>query len=354
VRSGLDATGRADLALAMQPRASTFGSDLETLKRELWGAVTFQLDGGRRVVAGVSDPRASFGAQYLGSSTSSLASVFEALVRLDPQNPDLLPLLQALLQRAGNHRGFGSTYDNRRAIAALVAFFEAASPASKETKLSIGDRKFTLDGASKVASFAVDADAPLAAQATGETVKARVRYRYLPEQTGDRAAAQKAGFLVQKSMTLYPEGGGTPQRLDDERAAERALTVGDVVEVHARFTTDTLRHNVAFVVPFAAGFEPLNPELRTASSEAKTVETDSLPPLYVARLDDEVRYYFSSVAPGTYAFHFRVKATTPGSYVQPGAHAELMYDEATMGSSDGMRVVIARSNADTGANGTKQ
>ena len=95
-------------------------------------------------------------------------------------------------------------------------------------------------------------------------------------------------------------------------------------------------------MPFAAGFEPLNPELLTSAAEAKTAEADSTTPLYVARLDNEVRYYFTSLAQGTYAFHFRLKALTPGSFVHPGAHAELMYDEAVMGSSDGMRVVVER------------
>jgi uncharacterized protein YfaS (alpha-2-macroglobulin family) len=348
-RSALDATGRADLALALLGKAKTFAGDLDTLKGELWGAVTFNLVDGKRTVVDISDPRSSWGARVLGSSTSSLATVFEALVRVDPNNSDLQPVLQALLRQGAGSRGFGSTYDNRRAVAAVAAYVEQANPPTRDTKLTLNDKTFTLDGTQKVVRYNVDATTAPTAQATGEAVRARVRYRYLPETPGDRQAATKSGFLVERSMTVYPAaaggGEGTGQRLDDKRAEERALSTGDIVEVHARFTTDAVRHNVAFVVPFAAGFEPLNPELRTSGSEAKPAEADSTTPTYVARLDHEVRYYFDRIGAGTWTFHFRLRATTPGSYVHPGARAELMYDESVTGTSDGLRVVIARGAA---------
>jgi uncharacterized protein YfaS (alpha-2-macroglobulin family) len=349
-RSNLDATSRADLALAMLGKSSMFAGDLQTLKAELWSSVTFQLVDGQRVVAGVNDPRSQWGSAFLGSSTSSLATVLEALVRLDPQNADLAPLAQAVLKRGAGQRGFGSTYDNRRAVAALSTWLDKAMPDAPSTKLVVNDRTFHLDGAAKVARYDVDATTAPQAQATGQPVRARVRYRYLPETPGDRQAAQKAGFLVERSMTIYAAGvpeGTAPQRLDDVRAAERTLTTGDVVEIHARFTIDKLRHNIAFVVPFAAGLEPMNPALATASADAQPAERDSTTPLYVERLDHEVRYYFSSLPAGTYTFHFRAKATTPGSFVHPGAHAELMYDDGVRGSSDGMRVVIARGSNPT-------
>ena len=345
-RKNLDASSRAELALAMLGKRKTFSADLDTLKGDLWSAVTFNLVEGQRVFVGLNDPRRDWGGLVLGSSTSAIATVFHALVLLDPKHPDLLPLLQGLLQRAQGKRGFGSTWDNRAAVAAIIAFLEVADPGKKETRLTINDKSFTLDGAGKIARFTQTSEAIPTAQAIGQPVRARVRYRYLPEIPGDRQPAVKEGFLVERSMTLYPAAGGAPRRSDDKRAEERQVQVGDVVEVHARFTTDAPRYNVAFTVPFAAGFEPLNPELLTSSSEAKPAEADSTRPLYVARLDHEVRYYFSSLSKGTYSFHFRLKALTPGSFVHPGAHAELMYDEAVMGTSDGMRMVIERGTAE--------
>jgi hypothetical protein len=231
---------------------------------------------------------------------------------------------------------------------ALSAWLDTAMPTTPETKLVVNDKNLGLDGAARVARVLFEATTPPIAQASGQGVRARVRYRYLPETPGDREAGQKQGFLVQRSMTVYAAGaeaGAAPLQLDDQRAAERTLKTGDIVEFHARLTTDRERHNVAFVVPFAAGFEPLNPALATSSSDAQPAERDSTTPFFVARLDHEVRYYFSKLAPGTHTFHFRARAVTPGTFTHPGARAELMYDESVMGSSDGMRVVVERGPA---------
>jgi uncharacterized protein YfaS (alpha-2-macroglobulin family) len=45
---------------------------------------------------------------------------------------------------------------------------------------------------------------------------------------------------------------------------------------------------------------------------------------------------------GTYDFYFRTRATTPGSFVQPPAQAELMYDGAVHGNGSGSRIEVTR------------
>jgi uncharacterized protein YfaS (alpha-2-macroglobulin family) len=101
---------------------------------------------------------------------------------------------------------------------------------------------------------------------------------------------------------------------------------------------------VALVVPIAAGFEPLNPNLETSSSDAKPSQADSLNPTYVQRLDQEVRYYFTELPRGTHTFHFRVRASNQGSFVHPSPWAELMYREEVRGRGAGMRVVVTGSH----------
>src|SRR6185503_9032634 len=105
------------------------------------------------------------------------------------------------------------------------------------------------------------ADEPLTIVHTGGDVQARVRRTWLPAPSGDRVASLKNGFIVQRSMTVIPKDGSPSTRKEDVKAAERTLKLGDIVEIHATMTTDVARNNVAFTVPFAAGFEPLNPEL---------------------------------------------------------------------------------------------
>lgn len=346
-RREMDLMSRTELALAMLRRQGVFDSDLRTAREELWSSAVFNLDRGKRVFVGVSDPRRDWGGLVLGSSTATIANLLEALVELDPKNPDTKLVFEGLLRRAAGGRGFGSTYDNRRAVSAIAAYLLKAGVGRKDTRVSLADANkrvlqvLTVGDKPKVARAVVSHDAPFVVTTTGEAVQARVRRTWLPAVPGDRVGSLKEGFIVQRAMTLLPADGAAPVRKDDERGAERPMQVGDVVEMHATVTTDVPRTNVAFTVPFAAGFEPLNPELKTSSSEAIPTEHDSRTPTYVQRLDHEVRYYFSQLPRGTYSFHFRLKATTPGSYTQPPAVAELMYDQSVRGRGDGVRVLIA-------------
>lgn len=76
----------------------------------------------------------------------------------------------------------------------------------------------------------------------------------------------------------------------------------------------------------------LNPNLATAPPEARPSKSLTLPPTYVAFLDDHVAFYYDELPAGTYDFYFRTRATTPGSFVQPSAFAEMMYDSAVTDS----------------------
>ena len=350
-RQNLDGVGRARLAevLARGDR-SVWSRDLTALTTELWDSVTFNRVDGVRTAVGLNDPRARWGGRVLGSSTSSLATVFQALVTLDPTNKDLPLLLDGLLRQArGKANGFGSTWDNRAAVEAIVTYLDKAIPDIAATSLTLGTTTVILDGAKKVAQADSTASAPMTVVAKGPSVRGQVAWRYLPETPGDRLDGSRQGFLVERSASIYGIDGSQPRRVDDSRAQEQRFVVGDIVELHARITNDSPRSHVALVVPFAAGFEPLNPELQTSSSEAKPVESDSLRPSYVARLDHEVRYYFDDLPKGTFTFHLRVRAITPGSFTHPGVRANLMYDEAVSGRSPGMRVIVEKAPEGTKA-----
>jgi uncharacterized protein YfaS (alpha-2-macroglobulin family) len=119
-----------------------------------------------------------------------------------------------------------------------------------------------------------------------------------------------------------------------------ALTVADVVEDHVRVVNPEDRHYVAIVVPLAAGMEPLNPNLATAPPEAKPIGQLTLAPTYAAYLDDQVAFYFDTLPKGTYDFYFRTRAQVPGSYQQPPAKAEMMYDAVVIGTGAGALIEI--------------
>lgn len=121
-----------------------------------------------------------------------------------------------------------------------------------------------------------------------------------------------------------------------------AFSVGTVVEDHVQVVNPKNRNYVAVVVPLAAGLEPLNPRLATAPPEAKPKGALTLAPTYVAFLDDQVAFYYDTLPAGTYDFHFRARATTEGTFTQPAAKTEMMYDGAVVGSAVGARVKIER------------
>jgi uncharacterized protein YfaS (alpha-2-macroglobulin family) len=100
------------------------------------------------------------------------------------------------------------------------------------------------------------------------------------------------------------------------------------------------RHYVAVTAPLAAGMEPLNPKLQTAPPEAAPSGKITLNPTYEAYQDDQAAFYYNVLPAGTYDFYFRTRATVSGSFIQPSAKAEMMYDAAVFGMSNGAKIVV--------------
>ncbi len=148
-------------------------------------------------------------------------------------------------------------------------------------------------------------------------------------------------MVTREQLVRRGEAAAPPERITLETPGQTvALTVGEVVEEHVRVVNAQDRAYVAVVVPLAAGFEPLNPNLETAPPEAKPEGQITFAPTYAAYLDDQVTWYFDALPKGTYDFYFRVRAQIPGSFVQPGAKAEAMYDASQVGTSPGARVEV--------------
>ncbi len=341
-REDMDVTSMADLALAMNHRPSLFRTNLGALRGELWDRVVFRLYKGKPIYKGIRWYRRGWYTDYLGSRTSTLAAVIESLTRLDPKNPRLSLLRDALLAQASATRGFGSTYSSRRAAAALLAYLELARPGNVEAKVKLsGGGTLELNSIHKVARARLLLEKPQSVEVVSKTgLGLLVRYDYLPDVTGDRAAAAHAGFVVSRSNTIIHKDGSPNTHFDDQAGKEVRLELGDIVEVQARLLSDKQRFHVALVVPFAAGLEPLNPELKTSGPEARPSVPDSLKADYVQRMDDEVRYYFIGLPKGSHSVSFRLRATNEGSFVHPPAWAEQMYHQEVRGRGDGMRVEV--------------
>lgn len=339
-RSSMDPTSLSDLSVAMSQRQNFFASNLSALQAQLWDAVIFKLVKGVKIFDSVRGDRSEWDGRFLGSSTATLAAVMEALLRLSPQDPRIDLLRDALLAR-GSGSGFGTTHDNRRAITALAAYLEKSRGPAARIGVSIpGAAEITLDDGHRAARRSLSAAEPATLSVSGGAVGVRAAYSYVPATPGDRVEAKKDGFVVSRSLTWLHRDGSSPTHHEDQSGGSLAVAQGDVIEVHARLTSDQPRHHVALVVPFAAGFEPLNPALANASSDAAPSESDTISAAYTQRLDHEVRYYFTELPAGSYSFHFRVRAASEGSFVHPAPYAEMMYREAVRGRGVGMRIHV--------------
>ncbi|MFY9823667.1 MAG: alpha-2-macroglobulin, partial [Thermoanaerobaculia bacterium] len=173
-------------------------------------------------------------------------------------------------------------------------------------------------------------------------VLVRVETRYLPAGDGARVAPVSDGFVVTREMVRVVSGA-PPERIPlAEPGKTVRFAIGDVIEEHLRVVNPKDRNFVAVVVPLAAGFDPLNPALATAPPEAKPSSGPTLKATYVAFLDDQVAWYYNTLPKGTFDFYFRTRATTEGTFIQPAARAEMMYDGAVFGGSAGARVEVVR------------
>jgi uncharacterized protein YfaS (alpha-2-macroglobulin family) len=156
--------------------------------------------------------------------------------------------------------------------------------------------------------------------------------------------AQASGFVVTREVFRVPQADDVPLEriaLSDPGTTVK-FTIGEVAEEHAQVVNPEERHYVAIVVPLAAGMEPLNAALATASSDAKPRGTLTREPTYVTYLDDHVAYYYDTLPKGTFDFFFRTCATTAGRFIQPAAQAEMMYDGSVRGNSAGAWVDVQR------------
>ena len=301
----------------------------------LWDRVNIQDRGGAPVYAGLVDQRAS--PAILPSEARSLAEVTGAVAAASPDDPRLAVLRTGLLTLGGGD-GWGSTNATAAALEALAAAWQAP-PRPTPATITMPDRPTAgmLDAthpllqARTTAPGAVRVEAPAGLPVLAAT-------DYVPAQPGAQAPADQHGLVLTRTLFRVP-AQGPMQKLEPEAGILR-LAVGDVIEELDEVVTATYRTQVALTLPLAAGMEPLNPALATATADAQPSAAPTLAPGWAAYNDDAVTAVWMELPRGTYALRFRMRATVPGEYTLPPAGATALYDAAVYGSTGGARVAI--------------
>lgn len=336
------------VALVLQAVAVTDGAQplVEPLRQELVAGIRTALHQGTKRFEGLAD-RTAESEHLLESEIRTVAEMVNALSSAgsDAEHAELLA--EALIRLSGRDRWY-STNAASATVLALAQRLEPPLDAAPRIDVSL-----SIDGVT-TSTLATSASQPLATVVTEDIdpmrievsasseapATVRVDARWTPAEPGSLATPLSQGFVVTRSAVV-PGSARSDRRWSLETGGSAIkLEVGEVIEERVEVVNPADRRFAAVSIPLAAGLEPLNPNLATASSDAKPSLPPSLPPTYVAFSDERVTFFFDTLPKGTLQVAFRCRASVPGRFIQPPATAELMYDQTVNGRSAGAWVEV--------------
>ena len=342
----MDLYSEAKILYAFVTKVSDETESINRLNEDLLKSLVFALRDGEEVYQGLQYRARSWGGLINSSEVKTLASVARSLYTVSPEAPQTQLLIDELISR-GEANGWGSTNANAAALLTLgeVMRLETPSSTGHQFILQFGDESVEVDTAGKIVSrYESVASSPggltWKSGPTHNLPHARLTLDFVPAASGDQVGGKAEGFVVERRIQIVRKDGEPPVVRPVKAGETLELEMGTIVEEHIRVVNPEARHYVAVTAPFAAGFEPMNPNLATAPKAAEPAGTMTLPPDYAQYQDDQVIFYYDTLPKGTYDFYFRVKASIAGSFVHPPAKAEMMYKETVRGRSDGTRIIV--------------
>ena len=342
----MDLYSEAKILYAFLTKAPAETESINRLSQDLLKSLVFALRNGEEVYQGLQYRAESWGGLINSSEVKTLASVARSLYTISPEEPKTQLLIDELISR-GETNGWGNTNANAAALLALgeVMRLQTPPPTGHQFVLQFGDASIDLDTTGKtISQYETVASIPggvvWKSGPTDTLPHARLTLDYVPAASGDQVAGKNEGFVVERRIQIVQEEDEPPVVRPVKVGETLELEMGTIVEEHIRVVNPEERHYVAVAAPFAAGLEPMNPNLATAPKAAKPAGTMTQEPDYAQYKDDEVIFYYDTLPKGTYDFYFRLKASIAGSFVHPPAMAEMMYKETVRGRSDGTRIIV--------------
>jgi uncharacterized protein YfaS (alpha-2-macroglobulin family) len=326
---------------------------LEELVQRLWKGLVFRLYQGREIYGGLQETSSSRNRLVLPSETRTLGELLRTLQQTSAGKPRVQTLVDALVT-LGSGDGWGNTNATVSALLALSDYMKTANDGENhqqdshqiDVSLDGQSHHYSLGGQKRMVSLFGRTTAAGRVQLTTadkRPLSVRTETRYLPMADGSQVAPLAQGFAVRREWLKLLAADQPLQRQTISAAGQQLpIKIGDIIEEHVELVNAEDRTYVAVVVPLAAGMEPMNPQLITAPAEATPQGQLTLKPTYSAYMDDQVTFYYDSLSKGNYHFYFRTRASIEGSFIQPAAYAELMYEESVNGNSAGARVVIEK------------
>jgi hypothetical protein len=307
-------------------------------------------------------PKATRRAFYFFSPIRPVAWLLSATLAVNPAHPLVGPMVETLIQQ-GRSGWTWNTQDLGTAVSALAEFQRQQRAGAARGVRVVSGKKAIFDvaalGAASEKSITLDrlpGGAPaggklrLSLDAMAQTGKAAPVFYYL------------TATIVPKRAPVRPGDRGIQvERWYESVETARPLTEvaeGELVRVRLRITVPSERHFVILDDALPAGLEAVDLSLRTVGGVAGPGAADSvsvqgeagepMPWVYGSwdagwwspfdhreMRDDRVVFAAARLWPGSYTATYLARATTPGAFVRPPAHAEEMYNPAVFGESDG-------------------
>ena len=333
-----------NISVAQAVRVASLTSDLDervttNLLDAMWSRVKFANRNGKQEYAGqVDEPDYPV---ILTSETKTLAEMVRASAAAAANDPRGSILRETLI-RLGSGDGWGDTNLDAAAIEALSASWQNPQETVKfGVSVDQQDREITLDAKNPVERQSIKVDGKIAiANRAKAPLIAMVETHYVPNAPGAQAQADSKGFTIARQSWRI-KSGAPPEKLDFDKSGSIRLSVGDVIEEVVEIVNPEIRTHVAVSVPFAAGYEPLNPALATAPAEAQPSFAPTTAVSWTAMGDDKIFVAYAVLPKGNHRFAFRLKAQTAGLYTQPAALVEAMYKKGVRATSSGAKIEIS-------------
>ena len=294
---------------------------------------------------------------YFRSLIRPAARLLEATLAVEPERPLVGPLFATLLERsrAVGPRAWWNTQDYASAARAVEAWLTRFPPAAGSVvRLSAAGKTFVVK----------DTTVSLASCLPGGREAGELRLTLRSNATQTPAFYAITVTEVPREVPVRPELHGlVVERWYEAYETGRPVTAaseGDLVRVRLRLTVPEDRSFVVLDDALPGGLEAVDLSLRTVgglpgpgAADSAAVEEadpdDSSPRWWYGSWDsgwwspfehreirdDRVVWSARVLWRGTYSVSYLARATTPGVFVRPPAHAEEMYNPAVFGRSDG-------------------
>jgi uncharacterized protein YfaS (alpha-2-macroglobulin family) len=310
---------------------------------------------------------------YFQSSVRPTAQLLSTLLAIDSSHALIGPLVERLVQGGTVARPYEwNTQDYGSAVYALAAYERRQRQASaRGITVRSGNRQLfkvdslrgLRDSTARLANLLGNGRAgqkalrlSLAAGTGGMPVYYYLTVKEIPLTRPVRP--DDAGISVERWYESYSSGKPITE-----------VTEGELVRVRLRVTVPATRHFVVLDDALPAGLEAIDLTLRTAAPPGVGLTDPELPQAenqegteggpgyhwyygnwdsgwwspfdHKEMRDDRVIYSATILWRGTYTATYVARATTPGVFVRPPAHAEEMYNPGVHGRSEGGIFTVA-------------